>query len=70
MRKRRLLMTAVVGAGSFVGTMLYRRRTERKRTRVDLYFEDGSMVSLEAGGPDADRILPLADEAIVAAAGA
>jgi hypothetical protein len=70
MRKRRLVMTAAVGAASFLGTLLYRRRTERKRTRVDLYFEDGSMVSLEAGAPDADRILPLAGEALVAAAGA
>ena len=47
--------------------MVYRRRTERRRTRVDLYFEDGSMVSLEAGRPDADRMLPLAAEALAAA---
>jgi hypothetical protein len=66
MRKRRLVVTAVVGAGSFLGTMVYRRRTERRRTRVDLYFEDGSMVSLEAGRPDADRMLPLAGEALAA----
>jgi hypothetical protein len=69
MRKRRLVATAVVGAGSFLGTMVYRRRTERRRTRVDLYFEDGSMVSLEAGRPDADRMLPLADEALAAVGG-
>lgn len=67
MRKRRLVATAVVGAGSFLGTMVYRRRTERRRTRIDLYFEDGSMVSLEAGRPDADRMLPLAGEALEAA---
>jgi hypothetical protein len=69
-RKRRLLVTAVVGAGSFAGTMLYRRRTERNRTRVDLYFDDGSMVSLASGSPDAERILPLAGEALAAAGGA
>jgi hypothetical protein len=69
MRKRRLLVTAVVGAGSFAGTLLSRRRTARNRTRVDLYFEDGSMVSLAVGTPDAERILPLADEALVAARG-
>lgn len=69
MRKRKLFMTAVVGAGSFAGTLLYRRRTERNRTRVDLYFEDGSMVSLAAGTPDADRLLPLAAEALALAGG-
>jgi hypothetical protein len=70
MRKRRLLATAAIGAASFAGTMVYRRRTERRRTRIDLYFEDGSMVSLEAGRPDADRILPLAEEALLAVSGA
>ncbi len=66
MRKRRLVLTAVVGAASFAGTMVYRRRTERNRTRVDLYFEDGSMVSLAQGNPDADKVIPLATEAIAA----
>jgi hypothetical protein len=66
MRKRRLLLTAAVGAASFAGTLVYRRRTERNRTRVDLYFEDGSMVSLAQGNPDADRVIPLAAEAIAA----
>ena len=65
MRKRKLLATAALGAASFAGTMLYRRRTERNRTRVDLYFEDGSMVSLAAGTPDADRVVPLATEALL-----
>ena len=68
MRKRRLAVTALIGAASFAGTLIYRRRTERSRTRVDLYFEDGSMVSLTAGSPDADRVLPLATEALLHAA--
>ena len=66
MRKRRIMLTALVGAASFAGTMVYRRRTERNRTRVDLYFEDGSMVSLAQGNPDADKVIPLAAEAIAA----
>ncbi len=66
MRKRRLLLTAAVGAASFAGTLVYRRRTERNRTRVDLYFEDGSMVSLAQGNPDADKVIPLAAEALAA----
>ena len=54
MPKRRFLFGVLVGAGSFAGTLVYRRRTDRNRTRVDLYFDDGSMVSLAQGNPDAD----------------
>ena len=58
MPKRRIWLGALLGAGSFVGTIFYRRRSVRTRTRVDLYFDDGSMLSLAAGSPDADRLLP------------
>ena len=68
MAKRKVLVGALVGAGSFAGTMLYRRRGARHRVRVDLYFEDGSMVSLGAGSPDADALLPLARELLAEAA--
>ena len=60
MPRRKLLIPVIVGAGSFLGTIVYRRRTVRTRNRVDVYFDDGSMVSLAAGSPDADRLLPLA----------
>jgi hypothetical protein len=60
--KRRRLWFLVVGAGSFAGTLLYRRRTVRNRMRVDIYFDDGSMVSLAAGSPDADALLPTAQQ--------
>ncbi len=62
MPKRKLLIPVIVGAGSFLGTMVYRRRSVRNRNRLDVYFDDGSMVSLAAGSPDADRLLPLAGE--------
>ena len=39
-----------------------RRRSARSRTRVDLYFDDGSMMSLGTGSPDADALLPIAGE--------
>jgi hypothetical protein len=68
MARRRLVLPVVVGAGSFLGTVLYRRRTVRNRTRLDVYFDDGSMVSLAAGSPDADRLMPHA-EAVLSAAG-
>ena len=32
--------------------------------RADLYFEDGSMLSLTNGSPGAERLLPLAREVI------
>ena len=46
MRSRNLLTGVLLGAGSVVGTLLFRRRQARRRARVDVYFGDGSMVSL------------------------
>jgi hypothetical protein len=65
--RRRLLTGFLLGAGSLAGTVLYRRRTARRRERVDLYYEDGSMVSLTEGSPDAERLLPLARDVLGAA---
>jgi hypothetical protein len=65
--KRRLVFGVLVGAGSFAGTLLYRRRSARSRTRVDLYFDDGSMMSLGTGSPDADALLPIAGELLAEA---
>jgi hypothetical protein len=67
MAKRRLWVGVMVGAGSFAGTIFYRRRSARNRTRVDLYFDDGSMLSLAAGSPDADRLLPIAHDLLAEA---
>jgi hypothetical protein len=39
----------------------------RNRTRLDVYFDDGSMVSLAAGAPDADGLLPHAEQVLAAA---
>jgi hypothetical protein len=46
MRSRSVLTGMLLGAGSIVGMLLFRRRLARRRERVDLYFGDGSMVSL------------------------
>jgi len=70
MPKRKLLIPVIVGAGSFVGTMVYRRRSVRNRNRLDVYFDDGSMVSLAAGSPDADRLLPFARDVLAEAGSA
>ena len=65
MRARRAL---AVGAalGSAAGALLLRRR-DRSRDRVELYFEDGSLVALAQGAPEAERLL-LHARALLAAA--
>ena len=67
MPKRRIIIGALIVAGSFAGTIFYRRRSARNRTRIDLYFDDGSMMSLGTGSPDADALLPIAGELLAEA---
>jgi hypothetical protein len=59
-------VAALVVVGS-IGAVLWRRRSARLRERVDLYFADGSMVSLAQGSLEADRLLPLAHDVLSAA---
>jgi hypothetical protein len=67
MPRRRVWTGLLLGAGSIAGSVLMRRRAARRRERVDLYFEDGSMVSLSEGQLDAERLLPPAREVLAAA---
>jgi hypothetical protein len=56
---------AVLGVvGGLLAGVAFVRRLAAQRDRVDLYFEDGSMLSLTNGSPGADRILPLARQII------
>ena len=66
MARGKLLTGIVIGAAAVAGAMLWRRRA-RQQDHLDLYFADGSMVSLEQGSPDAERLLPLARDVIEAA---
>jgi hypothetical protein len=50
-----------VAVGMLAGAVFVRRRGTL-RERVDLYYEDGSMLSLSNGTPDAERLIPLARE--------
>ncbi|MBD0290204.1 MAG: hypothetical protein ICV74_03020 [Thermoleophilia bacterium] len=43
------------------------RRRDRARERVDLHFEDGSMVSFDAASDVAERLVPLARELVAVA---
>jgi hypothetical protein len=66
MRPRRLLALAAALLGSTLGAVLLRRRARRGRARVDLYFDDGSLVSLTSGAPEAERLLLHARELLAA----
>ena len=58
MRRRAAALLGVAG-GVLAGAAFIRRRGVRQE-RVDLYYDDGSMVSLSDGSADAARLLPLA----------
>jgi hypothetical protein len=64
MRRRRLLTAALLALGFLVGSLAFRRRAARHRERVDLYADDGSLVSVSDGLPEAARLLGLARELI------
>jgi hypothetical protein len=60
-RRPRVVALAVAGA-SVAGVLWSRAR--RRRERIDLYFEDGSMVSLAGDSDEARLLLPYAREAL------
>jgi hypothetical protein len=66
MRRHRLL-AGVALAASLAAAVLFRRRS-RRRDRVEVYFDDGSTVSLDEGSPEASTVLPLARRMLETAA--
>ena len=65
-------MRRLLGLGALVGFALavasfVRRGAGRRRERVDLYYDDGSMVSLQDGSPESERLLALGRDALRAA---
>jgi hypothetical protein len=55
--RRKFLGLLGFGTGLFAGSVLYRRSNARRRDRVDVYFDDGSMVSFVEGSPEAEKLL-------------
>jgi len=66
MPPRKVVTGVLLAAGSLAGSVLVRRRAARRRERVDLYGEDGSMHSFAEGTLEAERLLPLAHEILAA----
>ena len=66
MPPRKLVTGMLLAAGSLAGSVLVRRRAARRRERVDLYADDGSMHSYAEGSLEADRLLPIAHEILAA----
>jgi hypothetical protein len=60
--RSRGVLLALLAAGA--GAVLLRRRTVSRGEHVDLYYDDGSMVSLDAGSAAAERMLGVAREAL------
>jgi hypothetical protein len=62
MRRSAAAVLGVVG-GLLAGAAFIRRQTAQ-RERADLYYEDGSMLSLTNGSPGAELLLPLARDVL------
>jgi hypothetical protein len=65
--RRRLLTLAGFATGALAGTAAYRRWFGGRGERIDLYFDDGSFVTFEAGSAEGAKLLPQARQVLVAA---
>jgi hypothetical protein len=63
--RRKLLALVGFGTGIFAGSV-FLRRSARRPDRVDVYFDDGSLVAFVDGSHEADKLLPVAREALAA----
>ena len=65
--KKRILTLLGFATGVAAGSVVLRRQFGRRRDRVEVYFDDGSMVSYVDGAPEADALLQPARDALRAA---
>jgi ferric-dicitrate binding protein FerR (iron transport regulator) len=61
---RRSLFALGLAAGSLLGIGLYARRGGRAGERIDLYFADGSLATLDGGSAEAARLVAQARDAL------
>jgi len=64
--KRKALGLLGFASGVLAGSVLYRRTIARRRERVDVYLDDGTMVTLADGSPEAEQALSIARDALAA----
>ncbi|HEU0305056.1 MAG TPA: hypothetical protein VFR32_10810 [Gaiellaceae bacterium] len=64
---RRLFGVAALAGLAVGAAVVYRRRAGIRRERVDLYYEDGSMATFEAGSAEGVPLLGYARNALAAA---
>jgi hypothetical protein len=65
--KRRLLGLLGFATGIFAGSVVLRRRFRKQRDRIEVYFDDGGMISYVEGSPEAGTLLDAARDALRAA---
>ena len=65
--KRKSLTVLGFASGIVAGSVVFRRSFAKQRERVDVYFDDGSMVSFVDGSPEAEKLLPVAGNVLAAA---
>lgn len=65
--RRRFLTLLGFASGVAAAGVVVRRSFGKKRDRVDVYYEDGSMISYVEGSPEAQTLLGPVHEALRAA---
>ena len=65
--RRKALGLLGFATGVVAGSVLYRRTLARRRERVDVYFEDGSMITYDESSAEAATLLTVARDALDAA---
>jgi hypothetical protein len=65
--RHKAVALAGFATGALAGTAAYRRWVGSRRERLDLYFDDGSFVTLADGSAEAARLLPLVHQVFTAA---
>lgn len=69
-RKKSVAAALLLTSASATAAWVIKRRQDGHRPHVGLYFEDGSMVSLPEGSPQAGELVRLGSEAVAIVRGA